>query len=122
MRLYLPDYSARLDTAPVFNRHVCSWTRHEQFCDCDEPRFTCVASEEWPKFYCGSARVKMRRFDHEGKSRPITFCFPEKAGVIVRMFLLCRYEIVYVCCEERKRRHMQPPEIVVENRRPIANL
>lgn len=81
-------------------------------CDCDEPRFTCVSSKEWPKFYCGVTKVNMRRFGHEGKSQPITFCFPESAGEIVRMFLLCQYEVVDPCCEERKHHHLPPPELV----------
>jgi hypothetical protein len=104
--------------------YVVKFSTHpdDDDCDCDEPRFTCVASEEWPKFYCGRARVNMRRFGHEGKSQPITFCLPEKAGEIVRMFLLCRYEIVDACCEERKRRHMRPPEIGAANGCAIANL
>jgi len=80
-------------------------------CECEEPRFTCVTSDEWPNFYCGVARVNMRGFGHEGKPEPITFSFPERAGEIVRMFLLCRYEVADACCEQRKRHHLPQPEL-----------
>jgi hypothetical protein len=84
--------------------------RDEDDCECGEPRFTCVASEEWPKFYCGCTRISLRPFRHGCGPNPVSFCFPESAGEIVRAFLLCHYEVVDECCEARRRDHIPGPE------------
>jgi hypothetical protein len=112
-----------IEACPCPEEKVCAscvvkFTNHpdDDDCGCGERRVTCYASEEWPKFYRGLIETGLLPFRRERSVRPITFCLPEECGEVLRVYLLCRYEVVEKCCEPRERdeRRSREPEIWAE--------
>jgi Tc toxin complex TcA C-terminal TcB-binding domain len=81
--------------------HVVRFTNHpdDDDCGCGERHINCYTSAEWPRLYHGLTDAGLRPFRRDRCIRPITFCFPEEAGEIVRAYLFCRYETVEECCD-----------------------
>ena len=99
-------FCPEIEACPCPDRKVCAshvvkFTNHpdDDDCGCGERQATCFASEEWPKLYRGTIEARLRPFCRDRSVRPITFCFPEEAGEIVRAYLFCCYEVVKECCE-----------------------
>jgi Tc toxin complex TcA C-terminal TcB-binding domain len=84
-------------------RHVVKFKNKpvDDDCGCGERHISCYASDEWPRLYHGVADSRLRPFRGDRFPRPITFCFPEECGEVVRAYLFCRYEVVEECCEAR---------------------
>ena len=59
----------------------------------EERRLTCYTAAEWPRLYSGFIDTELRSFRRGDGIQTIMFGFPEEAGEIRRVYLLCRYEI-----------------------------
>ena len=76
-----------------------SEVRGEDRGHCDE-FFTCTSDIDCDGLYRGVLDVDFRRFDHEPRERELELEFPVGTGEILRIYLLCHYEIVDECCAE----------------------
>jgi hypothetical protein len=74
--------------------------RREHETDRDASFFSCYAADEWRGFYSGVVDVEAEWFRRGHESHEFRFRFPKEAGEIIRVYLLCRYEMFDECCPE----------------------
>jgi hypothetical protein len=90
--------------------HVVEFTPHTHHhahpggCECENIDVRCVASDAWPGLYYGVVDYTVGPLREEHR-REVTLEFPPSTGPVLRVYLLCYYEVVAPVCDPPARRH-----------------
>jgi hypothetical protein len=82
-----------------FSPHESCDEHRDRECRCKNTEIRCVASAEWPGLYHGVVDTRLGPLGHSEHHRGASFKFSAEIGEVLRVFLLCRYEVVTPVCD-----------------------